>query len=131
MLAIRLSEFGSTLAPEMSSFHALSAGKTCFPCRLAHGPKSGTASCFPDPSFAAPSFGGSALKPYRLPATTIATTQQTDRPRKILRPFIAPPKMGSTRSRSIPAKAGSVLAEMYHKLGRFQHINTSALGSYN
>src|SRR5205814_9729230 len=41
MLAIRFAEFGSTGKFEMSWFHGLSGGKSCLPCRLAPGPRSG------------------------------------------------------------------------------------------
>src|SRR5713226_7201641 len=42
MLAINLAEFGSTGAVEMSWFQGLSGGKSCFPWRLAPGPRLGT-----------------------------------------------------------------------------------------
>ena len=41
MLAIRLAEFESSGAFEMSWFHGLSGGKSCLPCRLAPGPRAG------------------------------------------------------------------------------------------
>src|SRR5437773_7631615 len=43
MLAIKFAEFGSTGIVEMSWFQGLFAGKRRLPCRLAPGPRSGTA----------------------------------------------------------------------------------------